>query len=95
MDKPQGQTAVAPGGKEQEGKQGKQGKQPTGYSSLLVSVQNAALQTIPLPERRIEELPTELNQFFAAALANRARLDFDTEPASFIVSLARGRKEGA
>ena len=68
------------------------GSSPTGYSSLLVAAQNAALQTIPLPVLRIEELPTELNQFFAAALANRARLDFDTEPASFIVALARGRK---
>lgn len=79
----------APGGNKQDG------ISPTGSSALFVAAQNAALQTIPLPARRIEELPTELNQFFSAALANRVRLDFDTEPADFIVALARGHTERA
>ena len=89
MNTPPIETSGAPGGNTQAG------SSPTGYSSLLVAAQNAALQTIPLPARRLEELPTELNQFFAAALANRARLDFDTEPADFIVALARGPTERA
>ena len=67
---------------------------PIGHSSQLISSQNAALQSLSIPAHRIEELPVELNQLFAAALANRARLDFDTEPTSFVVSLARGRENG-
>ena len=89
MNTPQIPTFGAPGGEECEG------KESTGYSSLLVAAQNAAVQTIPLAARRVEELPIELNQLFAAALANRARLVFDTEPASFVVSLARARQGGA
>ena len=61
----------------------------TGLSPSLVSAQNAAVQTIPLPPGRIDELPAELNQFLAATLGNRSRLDFDTEPACFVVSLSR------
>ena len=64
------------------------GRQPTGYSAMLVSEHNACLQTISLAAPRVQELPVELNQFFAAALANRSRLNFDIEPASFVVSLS-------
>ena len=71
------------------------GSEPTGYSPMLVAAQNANLQTIPLPSNRVEELPTELNQLFAAVLANRSRLDFDVEPASFLVSLFRAGKGSA
>lgn len=89
MDAPQTPTSAALGGQEHEG------QPPTGHSSLLTATQNAALQSLPLPASRIEELPIELNQLFAAALANRARLDFDAEPACFVVSLARRREDGA
>ena len=61
----------------------------TGLSSSLVSAQNAAVQTIPLPPSRIAELPPELNQLLAATLGNRSRLDFDIEPSCFVVSLSR------
>ena len=64
----------------------------TGFSPSLVSAQNAAVQTIPLPPGRIDELPAELNQFLAATLGNRSRLDFDIEPACFVVSLSRSGK---
>ena len=44
---------------------------------------NQAIQKIALPEMRVQELPVELNQLLAAAVANRARLDFDLDPADF------------
>lgn len=89
MDAPQTPISAALGGQEHEG------QPPTGHSSLLTATQNAALHSLPLPASRIEELPIELNQLFAAALANRARLDFDSEPACFVVSLTRSREDDA
>jgi len=44
---------------------------------------NDAVQGIPLPEIRVEELPVELNQFHAAVLTNRPRVDFDVDPHDF------------
>ena len=64
------------------------------YSAALVSALNAALANIPLADVRIVELPVELNQFRAAALANRPRQQFDIEPASFAASLASGARGG-
>ena len=89
MDARQTPTSAALGGQAHEG------QPPTGHSSLLLATQNAALQSLPLSAGRIAELPIELNQLFAAALANRARLDFDTEPASFVAALARGLEKHA
>ena len=48
-----------------------------------VTVVNGAIQNIPLPDVRVQELPVELNQLHAAAVANRARLDFDADPVDF------------
>jgi hypothetical protein len=48
---------------------------------------NEAVQGIPLPDVRVEEVPVELNQLHAAAVTNRARLDFDVEPSSFRLAL--------
>lgn len=44
---------------------------------------NEAMQGIPLPEIRVEELPVELNQLHAAILKNRPRVDFDVDPNDF------------
>lgn len=62
------------------------------YSAALVSALNAALANIPVTDGRIVELPVELNQFRAAALANRPRQQFDIEPANFAASLASGAR---
>jgi hypothetical protein len=70
------------------GAAGAPGDQPSGYSSKLVSAQNECVQVIPMPLNRTEELPTELNWLLGAALANRLRVAFDVEPASFFVSLS-------
>ena len=44
---------------------------------------NEAMQGVPLPDIRVEELPVELNQFHAAILKNRPRVDFDIDPNDF------------
>jgi hypothetical protein len=44
---------------------------------------NEAVQGVPLPDIRVEELPVELNQFHAAILKNRPRVDFDIDPNDF------------
>ena len=86
MTKPDIRSAAAPAATQSVG------VAPTGFSPSLVSAQNAAVQTIPLPLGRIDELPAELNQFLAATLGNRSRLDFDIEPARFVVSLSHPGK---
>ena len=48
-----------------------------------VTTVNEAFQEIPLPDVRVQELPVELNQFRAASVGNRARLDFDGDPSDF------------
>lgn len=48
-----------------------------------VTAVNDAIQGIPLPDVRVRELPVELNQLLAAAVANRLRLDFDADPSEF------------
>jgi hypothetical protein len=48
-----------------------------------VKMVNHAIQNILLLDLRIHELPVELNQLHAAAVANRARLDFDADPSDF------------
>lgn len=83
MTKPETGSAAAPAATQSVG------VPATGFSPSLVSAQNAAVQTIPLPPGRVDELPAELNQLLAATLGNRSRLDFDIEPASFVVSLSR------
>ena len=83
MTKPEIGSAAAPAATQSVG------VPATGFSPSLVSAQNAAVQTIPLPAGRVDELPAELNQLLAATLGNRSRLDFDIEPASFVVSLSR------
>lgn len=65
----------------------------SGHSQANLRDQNEAVQAIPLSSTRLAELPTELNQFFAATLANRRRLDFDAEPAGFTLALARHARE--
>ena len=60
---------------------------------VTVKVVNEAIQGIPLPEARAEELPVELNQLHAAAIINRARLDFDLDPADFPRALTTARAE--
>jgi len=44
---------------------------------------NEAVQGIPLPDIRVEELPVELNQLHAAIRTNRPRVDFDVDPNDF------------
>ena len=44
---------------------------------------NDSVHELPLPDVRVQELPVELNQLRAAAVANRARLDFDADPSDF------------
>lgn len=65
-----------------------------GYSAHVVSAMNDGLQTIPLPPKRLDDLPVELNQFHDAAVKNRQRLDFDIEPSHFAATLDRAAKEG-
>jgi hypothetical protein len=48
-----------------------------------VTTVNDAVQGIPLPDVRIQELPVELNQLQTASVGNRARLDFDADPSDF------------
>ena len=86
MTKPDVRGAAAPAAPQSVG------VAATGFSPSLVAEQNAAVQTIPLPLGRIDELPAELNQFLAATIGNRSRLDFDIEPARFVVSLSRPGK---
>ena len=86
MTKPETGNAAAPAATQSVG------VAATGISPSLVSAQNAAVQTIPLPPSRIDELPAELSQFLVATLDNRSRLDFDIEPARFVVSLSRPGK---
>lgn len=52
-------------------------------SPRMIREVNDAVQGIPLPDLRIEELPVELDQFHAAILANRSRVDFDVDPHDF------------
>jgi hypothetical protein len=61
-------------------------------SPRTVTESNEAIQGIPLPPARVEELPVELNQLAAAALASRARVDFDVDPTDFRRALARARE---
>lgn len=63
-------------------------------SPATVRAVNEAVQTIPLPEVRVQELPVELNQLLAAAVANRARLDFDVDPGDFRRTLVPGGAPG-
>jgi hypothetical protein len=56
---------------------------------------NEALQSIPLPDVRVEELPVELNQFQVAILANRPRVDFDVDPHDFLRALTATSKDEA
>ncbi|MFM9885533.1 MAG: hypothetical protein ACKVQT_21105 [Burkholderiales bacterium] len=63
------------------------------FDADLVMALNEAIQTVPIPSVRVRELPTELNQFHAAAKLNRSRLDFDSEPADFARALAHAAKE--
>lgn len=70
------------------------GAEPGDCSAMLVSALNASLANIPLAEIRVNELPTEINQLRAAALANRARQQFDLEPANFASTLALHKKAG-
>jgi len=41
------------------------------------------MQKIPIEEKRIGELPVELNQLLGAARALRSAHDFDRDPADF------------
>ena len=41
------------------------------------------MQEIPIEEKRVGELPVELNQLLGAARALRPALDFDRDPADF------------
>ena len=52
-------------------------------SAKTVKALNEEMQDIPIEETRITELPVELNQLHDAAVALRARHDFDREPADF------------
>lgn len=44
---------------------------------------NEEMQEIPIEEKRIGELPVELNQLLGAAQALRPAHDFDRDPADF------------
>ncbi len=48
---------------------------------------NEAFARIPLSERRVAELPVELDQFASVAELVRPLLAFDVEPASFLAAL--------
>jgi len=48
-----------------------------------VTTLNDSVHELPLPDVRVQELPVELNQLHVAAVANRARLDFDADPSDF------------
>ena len=44
---------------------------------------NEEMQEIPIDEKRIGELPVELNQLLSAARALRPAHSFDSDPADF------------
>ena len=44
---------------------------------------NEEMQEIPIDEKRIGELPVELNQLLGGARALRPLHDFDSDPANF------------
>ncbi|MDP7343974.1 MAG: hypothetical protein QF767_11585 [Alphaproteobacteria bacterium] len=48
-----------------------------------ISAINEEMQEIPIEEKRIRELPVELNQLLGAARALRPAHDFDRDPADF------------
>ncbi len=48
-----------------------------------ISAINEEMQEIPIEEKRIEELPVELNQLLGAARALCPAHDFDRDPADF------------
>ena len=48
-----------------------------------ISAINEEMQEIPIEEKRIGELPVELNQLLSAARALRPAHDFDRDPADF------------
>ena len=56
---------------------------------------NEAVQNIPLPDLRVEELPVELNQLHAATSANRPRVDFDVDPNDFRRALSATSEKAA
>jgi hypothetical protein len=49
---------------------------------------NHDLAQIPISEDRVEAVLIEVRQFIAAIEGAQAKLDFDTEPADFRVTLA-------
>ena len=48
-----------------------------------ISVINDQMQEIPIEEKRIGELPVELNQLLGAARVLRPAHDFDRDPVDF------------
>ncbi|MDA0229520.1 MAG: hypothetical protein O3B21_04965 [Proteobacteria bacterium] len=52
-------------------------------SAKSINAINEEMQEIPIEQKRIGELPVELNQLLSAARALRAAHDFDRDPADF------------
>ena len=48
-----------------------------------INVINDEMQEIPIEDKRVGELPVELNQLLGAARALRPAHDFDRDPADF------------
>ena len=52
-------------------------------SAKSINVINDEMQEIPIEDKRVGELPVELNQLLGAARALRPAHDFDRDPADF------------